>query len=788
MRPPPGERIALTAEGVLEALGRLPLLPADGTRLELPYGLHLLPAGPAAAAHAARPVIHGGVGEPWRTRLTTAVGGTAALVPRVAQGDHQAWSPPLGAQARTAIATAAAVTGDPVTAQRLQVGALGGSLASTGAWPDTAWEHEAVDGRDVRVRTTQRGTLYPLGHEATFELSAQRRFDPRADVSVAVLHQEAAIRITEPVRRFSSGERGFPFTEAEVATTTLTGLDTPDWQGQNAFFRPTAGGRALTVPVTLRNTGGVATAHVPVLFVASDAPVPATPADLAAEYATRDRAHVPAAPVALAPGASFELHGLQLGAVPGGSSNADGALGLLPTIREAVVGLPAARELAGAAATQAVTYADRYLDTGDTARLLDLVTELRINLGAAPERVGALATPAFAAQALSGDGAPLNLAAAAAGFDPQALFGDDAKLLGLVELRDVIERTAGALPPQLRTVLDHGVPRPELDWVASLKAAGPLRPRPGTTSTLELHVRAEGVPPLATTSGSLTNFELDLAGVLTVGFDALRFRSEAGGTPQLSVEGPDVQLRGTLGFLAVLQDAAAALSAAAPVKVEPTPSGITALHEVAVQPLSLSAGVFSISVRGLSFRTAVRVPYQGQVGVELGFCSRRHPFTLGVWLLGGGGFLELGVRDGKLDKVVAAIEVGGVWNIDWVVVQGEVHALAGIELHLDDVGGVGLTGFLRIGGSVSVLGIVSVSLEVSARLTAVLLPRLKVSAEARIVVEVDLFLVSAAVDLAHTVVLYEEGEGERDLERATVPEVAARAAWEERRAAFTVAA
>jgi hypothetical protein len=785
VRPPAGERVPLTADGVLDALARLPVQPADGTRIELPYGMHLTPTAPLSTAHAARPVLHAGVAEPWRTRLALAAGGSAALVPRVAQGDPHRWTPTLNVQMRNAIAGAAATSGTPVTARRLQLGALGGSLDATGSWRAVGWEHEAVDGRDVRIRTTRRGILYPLGHEATFELSAQRRFDPRADVSIAVLHQEASLRITEAVRRFDPGRREFPFGEAEIATPTIDGLDPPVWQEQDAFFRPTAGGRPVTVPVILRNGAETATAYVPVLFVPDDAPMPATPERLASVYLQSDRAFVPPTVVALAPEARFELHEVRLHGSPTGP-DANGRRSFLPAIREALVGLPAARDLAQAGATQAVHYADQFLQTGDRSRMLDLVAPLDLDLGAAPERVGALATPAFAARALSGDGVPFD-PAAAVGFDPKALFGADAKLLGLVSLRDVIARTSDGLPPQLRTVFDGGVPRPQLDWTAPITAAGPLRPRPGMSAALDLHVRADGVPPRVVTTGGLTNIQLELAGVLTVGFAALRFRSEAGGTPQLSVEGPEVRLGGTLGFLSVLQDAAAELSAASPVAIVATPTGVTARHDVAVRPLTLSAGVFSISVRGLSFRTAISLPYRGQLGVELGFCSRRHPFTLAVWLLGGGGFLELTIRDGRLTEVVAAIEVGGVWSVDWVVVQGEVHALAGIELRLGADGGVGLTGFLRVGGSVSVLGLVSVSLEVSARITADLVPRLKISAQARIVIEVDLFLVSAAVDLAHTVVLYEEGDETRDLRLGTVSEAAARAAWAERRAAFAVA-
>jgi len=167
-----------------------------------------------------------------------------------------------------------------------------------------------------------------------------------------------------------------------------------------------------------------------------------------------------------------------------------------------------------------------------------------------------------------------------------------------------------------------------------------------------------------------------------------------------------------------------------------------------------------------------------------------------VWILGGGGYLELTFRGGELE-LAASVEIGGLWSLDWVVVAGEVHALAGIEIRLVD-GHAQLTGYLRIGGSVQVLKLISVSLEVTAEITAGSGPGqpFRVVASASIVLEVDLFLASFPLELHQSVVLYEAG-GEEHLapqevraflvsarQPQALASADARAAWLEFRRAF----
>jgi hypothetical protein len=90
-----------------------------------------------------------------------------------------------------------------------------------------------------------------------------------------------------------------------------------------------------------------------------------------------------------------------------------------------------------------------------------------------------------------------------------------------------------------------------------------------------------------------------------------------------------------------------------------------------------------------------------------------------VSIFGGGGYLSMEVSSGGIERLEAAIEFGGSMSLNIVVASGGVYVLAGIYFsHKTVIDGPGrshadlvLVAFLRCGGHLSVLGIVSVSVE-----------------------------------------------------------------------------
>ena len=103
---------------------------------------------------------------------------------------------------------------------------------------------------------------------------------------------------------------------------------------------------------------------------------------------------------------------------------------------------------------------------------------------------------------------------------------------------------------------------------------------------------------------------------------------------------------------------------------------------------------------------------------DFSFSSREHPFNLTVAFLGGGGFFHLQIDTLGIKMLEAALEFGASASIDLGVASGSVHIMAGIYFSMQrrDIDGIEvdaatLEGYLRMGGELSVLGLISVSLE-----------------------------------------------------------------------------
>src|SRR6266540_2105979 len=130
---------------------------------------------------------------------------------------------------------------------------------------------------------------------------------------------------------------------------------------------------------------------------------------------------------------------------------------------------------------------------------------------------------------------------------------------------------------------------------------------------------------------------------------------------------------------------------------------------------------------------------------NIAFRSRANPFNLSVLMFGGGGYLELEVNHRGLQRLEASLEFGASVAINFIVASGEVHAMGGVRFVLED-GQVQLTGFLRFGGSVEVLGIISVSVELLVTLSYDTVSN-EMYGQATLVVDIDLLLYSDSVEL-----------------------------------------
>jgi len=90
--------------------------------------------------------------------------------------------------------------------------------------------------------------------------------------------------------------------------------------------------------------------------------------------------------------------------------------------------------------------------------------------------------------------------------------------------------------------------------------------------------------------------------------------------------------------------------------------------------------------------------------------------------------------------------VGANASIDVVVASGNVHIFAGVYLKLDFSSNHSqLTGYLRAGGSLSVLGLISASIEFYLGFTYYFGPPCSIAGEATVTIEVHVLFFSASV-------------------------------------------
>lgn len=324
-------------------------------------------------------------------------------------------------------------------------------------------------------------------------------------------------------------------------------------------------------------------------------------------------------------------------------------------------------------------------------------------------------------------------------FNPQLFFGD-AKILGSIRLADIVPTTgltgdgapkfvtrelpaSGNLPARLEA---------RYDWVTHLSASDPtgllIRSADGQTESafrMQTTITTPvGNPQDATTIATATikNFKIDLFGFIVLWFRELEFISEKGHKPKVNVDlhpTKAVDFGGPLEFVNQLKDLLPGNGFSDPSALSVTGSGIEAKYSLSIP--SVQVGIFALS--GLSIGARFSLPFDVQpVEVGFNFAERENPFSLTVSLLGGGGFLSIGIGADGVREIEAALEAAARLAIDLGVASGAVEIKAGIYFHWlapseSEEGLVQLTGYVRVHGELDVMCIISVSITFNLSLT-----------------------------------------------------------------------
>jgi hypothetical protein len=457
--------------------------------------------------------------------------------------------------------------------------------------------------------------------------------------------------------------------------------------------------------------------------------------------------------------------------LPAGSV-APSQAGFFPLMSHAAVHLPAVQAVSGDA-TQPTTikletdFVSKGFDASDAPKggvFAQLVSSDGAQAAAAglgfadSSHSGGIAAPALNIVGLSRDSGPVGgdatlpdpfQALKADTFDPADFFKDaQPTIFGNTRLTDILDQVSGVLPaapdspvrvPGLVTTLDydHGRSQPPTavrttyHWQPALKPSPIFDPHlvkpdgsDGPAADLQLTVLlvvpiGDPAKRTSTITGDLRNFTVELPdhddAFIALGFERLAFTSTNGAKPNVDVKLGTVLFKGDLEFVNKLEEYLKFSGSGLSIDIQP--SGVSAGITIALPNVGI--GVFSLE--NLSFTAGLVIPFDGKpVLAHFAFCTRDNPFLLSVAIFGGGGFFALYLDSKGVEIFEISLEFGGNVAFDIVVASGGVHILAGIYFKLDNTSTpatIVLSGFVKIGGALSILGIVTLSLEFDMSLT-----------------------------------------------------------------------
>jgi hypothetical protein len=453
-----------------------------------------------------------------------------------------------------------------------------------------------------------------------------------------------------------------------------------------------------------------------------------------------------------------------------------------PKLFRANVRVPAIEQLSEASSQTSIRFLQRYLDHGftDAANQTGAFAEVvRQNpagvleaggmpVGLAAQQAGGFATPNLDVTNLTRSLGPLGGSAADAlanKFEPSQVFKKGlATLFGAFDLADLLPSgSADKNAPKMEIRRDGTAVVTTLDWISAVK------PPPANAAIkflkqddTELKVTGEFVrKPAADVTfllnGTLNHFDIEFFNVVNVKFRHFTFTAQTGRKTDVNValdDGVPVKFIGDLEFVEGLRALIppGVFGDGVSIDLIDNPLGVRAGLDLSLPPASV--GVFSL--KNIAFSAGLTLPFlDGKAVVDFGFARRDNPFLLAIAFLGGGGFFHIQLDSAGIRILEAAFEFGAVAAIDLGVASGEVHMMAGIYFKMEkrkvpqfpqEMAVSSLTGYLRVGGKLDVLGIMSVSVEFYLCFTYVFELK-KATGRATLTVVVEFMFLSASVDL-----------------------------------------
>ena len=636
------------------------------------------------------------------------------------------------------------------------------------------WVHVAAQGRDHYVKIVYEGELLPFRNRAALVKVTERKFkDEGGSLIVARMYQRYFIVVREPERRYTDDDRGMPFKKVRLTTLVTPDIASPafDPLESQSFWVEVMTSTATRARFPFHAIGTDAGGHeidftIPMMFL-SFAATGQVRTKVFDNYNRSDSSKAMADRSATVPGHKI------LFAERDGAAATDNSLLVTRTLTfamnneatrllKAEVNVPQVQELLGTNAPTTIRLYPPYVDGGfdagsalfaevvkETPKAGDpfgAVTATTLDVKFTSDQAGGFATPNMGVSTLSRKLGPLAGKAADAvadTFDPASFFPD--KMSALFGTFDLLSLLLGSplgdgapkLQTQSQDIAGGKLLIATLDWEPKLQPDVNLPPgapkaiasfKKTGDSKLVVHGRIEkpltfdasGAPVpgevKSAFDGTLNDFMVTLLGVIEVHFTEFGFVARSGSKPSVKVhlhpEHPLV-FTGDLKFVEELRHAIPPDLFGKGPSLDISPTGIRAGFAFALPPVAV--GVFAL--KDVSLGAALTLPFlDGRPSLDFNVSERPHPFLLSVGIFGGGGFFHLQLDTAGLKIVEAAFEFGATASVDLGVASGGVHIMAGIYFKLErkepgtDLAPT-LTGYLRMGGYLSVLGLIKISLE-----------------------------------------------------------------------------
>ncbi|MCU0330003.1 MAG: hypothetical protein MUC47_03375, partial [Candidatus Kapabacteria bacterium] len=178
-----------------------------------------------------------------------------------------------------------------------------------------------------------------------------------------------------------------------------------------------------------------------------------------------------------------------------------------------------------------------------------------------------------------------------------------------------------------------------------------------------------------------------------------------------------------------------------------SPSGVSASLTIGLP--NVTVGVFSL--QNMAFLMRLTIPFDGRpFSAYFAFCTKENPFRLTIMVFGGGGFFGIEITPKGVKMLEAAFEFGGNFAFDCGVASGGASVMAGVYYKMEQkevdgktVDQAELTGYFRLTGNLSILGLIRVSLLFELKLTWQ--DNGKVYGTATIEVEIEILFISFSV-------------------------------------------